>query len=82
VFGEGNLISNQTAACCPAASQDGLIALLDLEADPSGNVGARRVRYLPVHVNHPSFTVAHARGSSRRHTIHVAGRSKRVVPIR
>ena len=23
VFGEGNLISNQTSACCPAASQDG-----------------------------------------------------------
>src|SRR5436309_2216689 len=23
VFGEGNLLSNQTAACCPAASQDG-----------------------------------------------------------
>jgi hypothetical protein len=31
VFGEGNLISNQTSACCPTASQDGLIAL-----SPSG----------------------------------------------
>ncbi|MDQ3678462.1 MAG: CapA family protein, partial [Actinomycetota bacterium] len=27
VYGEGNLISNQSAACCPAATQDGLIAL-------------------------------------------------------
>ena len=28
VFGEGNLLSNQSADCCPAASQDGLIAML------------------------------------------------------
>ena len=34
VFGEGNLVSNQTAACCPAASQDGLIALIDFVARP------------------------------------------------
>src|SRR5258706_4768525 len=25
IFGEGNLISNQTSACCPAATQDGMI---------------------------------------------------------
>ena len=34
VFGEGNLVSNQTAACCPAASQDGLIALIDFVVRP------------------------------------------------
>jgi poly-gamma-glutamate synthesis protein (capsule biosynthesis protein) len=82
VFGEGNLISNQTAACCSAATQDGLIALLDLRAGPSGAVRAVRVRYLPTFVRHPDFTVVHARGRSRRRTIAVAGRSKRVVPIR
>jgi poly-gamma-glutamate synthesis protein (capsule biosynthesis protein) len=81
VFGEGNLISNQTAACCRAATQDGLIALLDLRAGPKG-VKAVRVRYLPTFVRHPSFTVVHARGRSRRRTISVAGRSTRVVPIR
>ncbi len=64
VFGEGNLLSNQTAACCPAGSQDGLIALLDLRVDGSG-VRAQRVRYLPTYVRHPDFTVVHARGSSR-----------------
>jgi Bacterial capsule synthesis protein PGA_cap len=26
VFGEGNLVSNQSGACCPTESQDGLIA--------------------------------------------------------
>jgi poly-gamma-glutamate synthesis protein (capsule biosynthesis protein) len=81
VFGEGNLISNQTAACCSAATQDGLIALLDLRAFASG-VRAVRVRYLPTYVRHPDFTVVHASGRSRSRTIAVAGRSKRVVPIR
>jgi poly-gamma-glutamate capsule biosynthesis protein CapA/YwtB (metallophosphatase superfamily) len=37
VFGEGNLISNQTAGCCPAASQDGLIALIDFVRAPGGS---------------------------------------------
>jgi len=32
------------AACCPAASQDGLIALLDLRVAPSGAVRPKRVR--------------------------------------
>jgi poly-gamma-glutamate capsule biosynthesis protein CapA/YwtB (metallophosphatase superfamily) len=81
VFGEGNLLSNQTGACCPAASQDGLIALLDLRAGRSG-VRAVRVRYLPIYVRHPDFTVVRARGRSRARTIGVAGRSRHVVPIR
>lgn len=81
VFGEGNLLSNQTAACCPASTQDGLIALLDLRVGGSG-VRAERVRYLPTYVRHPDFRVVHARGSSRRRTINVVGRSKRTVPIR
>src|SRR6202022_2464145 len=33
VFGEGNLISNQTSACCPTASQDGILALLTIVVD-------------------------------------------------
>jgi hypothetical protein len=80
VFGEGNLISGQTAACCPAAAQDGLIALLDLRVGATG-VRAKRVRYLPTYVRHPDYTVVRARGVSRARTIRVAGRSKRVVPI-
>jgi hypothetical protein len=81
VFGEGNLLSNQTGACCPAASQDGLIALLDLRVGASG-ARAVRVRYLPTYVRHPDFTVVRARGRSRTRTITVAGRSRHVVPIR
>ena len=81
VFGEGNLISGQSAACCPAATQDGLVALLDLRVGATA-VEATRVRYLPIYVRRPDYTVVRARGASRARTIRVAGRSKRVVPIR
>ena len=81
VFGEGNLVSNQTAACCRAATQDGLIALIDFEQGPRG-ILARRVRYLPTWVSHPSFRVVHARGASRRRTLAVVGRRRNVIPIR
>jgi poly-gamma-glutamate synthesis protein (capsule biosynthesis protein) len=56
VFGEGNLLSNQTAGCCALGSQDGLLALLHLEVR-----GARSrvtsVEYVPTYVSHPDFTV-------------------------
>jgi Bacterial capsule synthesis protein PGA_cap len=56
VYGEGNLISNQTAACCPAASQDGLIAILRVRV-VQGEASIRRVDYVPVYVRHPDFAV-------------------------
>jgi hypothetical protein len=56
VFGEGNLISNQTGACCPPESQDGLIAVIHVRA-----VGRRAevtgVDYVPTSVEHPSLVV-------------------------
>jgi poly-gamma-glutamate synthesis protein (capsule biosynthesis protein) len=77
VFGEGNLLSGQVKP----GTRDGLIAFVDLRAFTSG-VRAVRVRYLPTYVKQPSYTVVHARGRSRKRTIHVVGRSGRVVPIR
>ena len=83
VFGEGNLVSNQTAGCCPAASQDGLIALIRFTAR-DGRVRARRVRYVPTWVRHPDYRVVPAaRGSvSWRRTISVAGRAPGIRPAR
>jgi hypothetical protein len=83
VFGEGNLISNQTAGCCPAASQDGLIALIGFTAR-DGRVRARRVRYVPTWVRHPDYRVVPAaRGSvSWRRTVSVAGRAPWLRPAR
>jgi hypothetical protein len=56
VFGEGNLLSNQTADCCPAESQDGLIAVIHVRAvgDKATVTG---VDYVPTYVEHPSFVV-------------------------
>jgi poly-gamma-glutamate synthesis protein (capsule biosynthesis protein) len=75
VFGEGNLVSNQTAACCPAESQDGLIALIDF-ATRGRRVRATRVRYVPVWVRHPDYRVLPARRGSLswRRTVAAAGR--------
>jgi hypothetical protein len=84
VFGEGNLISNQTAACCPAASQYGLIALLDFVVQPGRQAHARRIRYLPTWVRHPDYTVMRATPGSPswNHTVSTAGNRKGVRPLK
>jgi poly-gamma-glutamate capsule biosynthesis protein CapA/YwtB (metallophosphatase superfamily) len=83
VFGEGNLVSNQTTACCPAASQDGLIALIHFTAR-DGRVRAKRVRYVPTWVRHPDYRVVPAaRGTpSWERTVAVAGRAPWLRPAR
>ena len=61
VYGEGNLLSNQTAACCPVESQDGMVVLLEVTAGPEG-AAVERVRYVPTWVQHPGFEVIRAGG--------------------
>jgi poly-gamma-glutamate synthesis protein (capsule biosynthesis protein) len=56
VFGEGNLISNQTSACCPAASQDGMIVLLTITVDSHGP-RVTLIRYVPIWVRHQDYVV-------------------------
>jgi hypothetical protein len=93
VFGEGNLISNQTSACCPAATQDGMIVLLTITVD-SGGARVTFVHYVPIWVRHPDFLVlpagtawrtdhadAAALRASYRRTVAVAGRGPHVQPI-
>jgi hypothetical protein len=93
VFGEGNLISNQTSACCPAASQDGMIVLLTITVDGRG-ARVAFVRYVPVWVRHPDFVVlpagtawrtdpadAAALRASYERTVAVAGRGPQIQPI-
>jgi hypothetical protein len=56
VYGEGNLLSSQTSACCPAEAQDGLIAVIHVRA-----VGRRAtvtgVDYVPTRVRHPDYLI-------------------------
>jgi len=56
VYGEGNLVSNQDVACCPEASQDGMIAMLDFVVDDKG-ARVEEARYVPVYVQRPEYTV-------------------------
>jgi poly-gamma-glutamate synthesis protein (capsule biosynthesis protein) len=93
VFGEGNLISNQTSACCPAATQDGMIVLLTIAVSSKG-ARATVVHYVPVWIRHPDFTVlpagiawrndsanAAALQASYRRTVSVVGRGKYIQPV-
>jgi hypothetical protein len=93
VYGDGNLISNQTAGCCAPGSQDGLIARLHLTVDERG-ARVRHVTYVPVWVRHPDYAVvpvgealrrgmadAAALRASYARTVAVAGRSRGVTPI-
>ena len=83
VFGTGNLLSNQTGACCPLETQDGMLVRLHLR------VGAERERvdrisYTPTWVRHPDFTVLRAGRTNRasyRRTVAVAGRARHLRPL-
>src|SRR4051794_24118509 len=82
VFGEGNLLSNQTAACCPPESQDGMLVRLHLRVTPR-RTHVERITSTPVWVRHPGYVVVHAALSQRaswRRTVAVVGRSRRVAP--
>jgi hypothetical protein len=59
VYGEGNLISNQTSACCPAEAQDGLIAVIHVRA-VGREATVTGVDYVPTRVRHPDYVVVPA----------------------
>jgi poly-gamma-glutamate synthesis protein (capsule biosynthesis protein) len=79
VYGEGNLLSGQSDACCPAASQDGMLVRLHVRVGVR-NDRVARVTYAPIWVRHPDYTVRRAkRGSdSWRRTVAVVG-NRRLV---
>jgi poly-gamma-glutamate synthesis protein (capsule biosynthesis protein) len=93
VFSEGNLVSNQGAAAgLPAATQDGLIALLDFRATED-EVEVRRVRYVPIWVRPGDYVVlpadpkadpanAQALSDSRARTIATAGDGDGIEPVK
>jgi len=51
VFGLGNFLSNQSANCCVAASQDGMIATIELLESDTGVIEAVGVHYIPTWVD-------------------------------
>jgi len=58
VYGLGNLLSNQSAACCAAATQDGMVVTLTV-AEPRRGAGLRveEVSITPTYVERPTFRV-------------------------
>ena len=82
VYGEGNLLSNQSAACCPAATQDGMLVRLKVRVGRR-HERVQRIRYTPIWVRHPDYAVLHAHHAQRaayRRTVAVVGRGRRVRP--
>jgi hypothetical protein len=81
VYGEGNLLSYQSAACCPAAAQDGLLAVARVRA-----IGDRawieRVDYVPTRVRHPDFVVERVGLALRRLERRGRGRTSEALALR
>jgi Bacterial capsule synthesis protein PGA_cap len=59
VYGEGNILSNQTSTCCPAEAQDGLMAVIHVRAVGREAV-VTGVDYVPTRVRHPDYVVVPA----------------------
>ncbi len=56
VFGEGQLLSNETAACCPIQTEDGMLVFLHIVVTGSRSRVAG-ITYLPTWDRHPDYTV-------------------------
>ncbi len=51
VFGLGNFLSNQTAGCCGVATQDGMIATVQISETSPGTIEVAGVAYTPTWVD-------------------------------
>lgn len=93
VFGTGNLLSNQSAACCPAATQDGMVVRLHLRVRDDRDT-VTRIEYTPTWVRRPDYAVlpigraslsrsAHRQAlrASWKRTVRIVGRSRHVKPV-
>ncbi|MEM7286453.1 MAG: CapA family protein [Actinomycetota bacterium] len=56
-YGVGNFLSNQSAACCPAASQNGLIAYLDVVGSEETGWAVGAVSFVPTRVDRSDYTI-------------------------
>jgi poly-gamma-glutamate capsule biosynthesis protein CapA/YwtB (metallophosphatase superfamily) len=56
VFGEGQLLSNQSAACCSIQTEDGMLVFLHITVAGRRSRVAR-ITYLPTWDRHPDYTV-------------------------
>ncbi len=66
VFGEGQLLSNQSSACCPVQTQDGMLVFLHLSVT-DGRARLSGITYLPTWDRHPDYSVLPIGDAWRRH---------------
>ncbi|MEX0659411.1 MAG: CapA family protein, partial [Egibacteraceae bacterium] len=56
-FGLGNFLSNQSAACCAAASQDGVIVRFEVEEEAPGDFVVTSTAAVPTWVDRTAYTI-------------------------
>ncbi|MGI9625132.1 MAG: CapA family protein [Acidimicrobiales bacterium] len=56
-YGIGNFLSNQSFACCPAASQNGVIAYLDVLGSQDTGWIVDEVSFVPTRVDRSDYTI-------------------------
>jgi poly-gamma-glutamate capsule biosynthesis protein CapA/YwtB (metallophosphatase superfamily) len=66
VYGEGQLLSNQSAACCPIQTEDGMLVFLHIVVKGRRSTVAS-ITYMPTWDRHPDYTVLPIGDALRRH---------------
>ena len=66
VYGEGQLLSNQSAACCPVQTEDGMLVFLHITVDRRQSKLVS-IGYLPTWDRHPDYTVLPIGDALTRH---------------
>jgi hypothetical protein len=56
-YGIGNFLSNQSAACCVAASQNGIMVYVDLTGTEAGGYAISDVAFVPTRVDRSDYTI-------------------------
>ena len=56
VFGEGQILSNQSAACCAVQTEDGMLVFLHITVDRTRSKLVS-IGYMPTWDRHPDYTV-------------------------
>jgi poly-gamma-glutamate capsule biosynthesis protein CapA/YwtB (metallophosphatase superfamily) len=91
VFGEGQLLSNETAACCPIETEDGMMVFLHILVKGDKST-VTSISYVPTWNRHPDYAVLPIGEALRHHqevsqvlrdsynrTVSVVGRIRHVV---
>lgn len=66
VYGEGQILSNEDAACCPVQTEDGMLVFLHIVVHGSRS-SVKSISYLPTWDRHPDYTVLPIGDALARH---------------